>query len=280
MGFVTRRENDPTGALPAADQDTPVPQDSPPSNDPGASPARSRNASADPADSGDALADLAALAASIQATRAAMAPADGVPVTPEPADRATAPGRPVPGQATPDDEYYGWRQPSGAPDPYVSDAPHPAVADAFDGSDASDGDGGHFPLWPTPAAEPAPGPGLGVLTVPASRRRVVASRARSRPPKKPRHPLRVFPLLLLLAAATTVFAWVSAEPFWLSVGGGHAGTVKVTRCVGEGLTRRCVGDFTPAAAHDAAAPLTGVPVTGAAEPQRQQGTELAARMVK
>jgi hypothetical protein len=42
-----------------------------------------------------------------------------------------------------------------------------------------------------------------------------------------RRPWLALPVLLLLALAGAFFAWVSAEPFWLSVGHGEAGTAVV-----------------------------------------------------
>ncbi|MGA8113320.1 MAG: hypothetical protein WCA46_06635, partial [Actinocatenispora sp.] len=98
-----------------------------------------------------------------------------------------------------------------------------------------------------------------------------ARRARS----EPRRPGAGLVLLVVLALAATFFGWVGAEPFWLSVGHGDGGTLTVTRCVGAGISKRCVGDFT-AAGHRYA--VRTVALSGAPDKGRP-GATLTARMV-
>ena len=49
--------------------------------------------------------------------------------------------------------------------------------------------------------------------------------------------------ILVVSAAAAFIGWVSAEPLWLAVGRGTAGTATVTNCSGEGLRQRCLGEF-------------------------------------
>lgn len=49
--------------------------------------------------------------------------------------------------------------------------------------------------------------------------------------------------ILVVCAAAAFLGWVSAEPLWLAVGRGTAGTATVTGCTGEGLRQRCLGVF-------------------------------------
>lgn len=70
------------------------------------------------------------------------------------------------------------------------------------------------------------------------------------PPKRPRptfrrqrRPFLVLPGLILVGCVMVFFAWVSAEPFWLSVGKSEAGTVTVDRCEGGEFAPRCIGTF-------------------------------------
>ncbi|WDZ86721.1 hypothetical protein PVK37_10140 [Micromonospora cathayae] len=89
-----------------------------------------------------------------------------------------------------------------------------------------------------------------------------------------RDPRSGLPALLGLSLLVAFFAWVSAEPFWLAVGHGTAGTV-VVDCTGSGLTQRCRGTFT---AGDGGFLAHGVRVSGVTAEQRQARTALAARM--
>jgi hypothetical protein len=82
--------------------------------------------------------------------------------------------------------------------------------------------------------------------------------------------------LLVLGLAAMFFAWVSAGPFWLAVGHGDRGTATVTRCTGDGVAQRCVGQFT-AARGTFTAP--DVALMGVAADQRGEGAVVPARMV-
>lgn len=65
-----------------------------------------------------------------------------------------------------------------------------------------------------------------------------------KPPKQPRRLGVALPFIIVFALLSAFFSWVSAEPLWLALGHGETGTATVTRCVGDGVTRRCQGDFT------------------------------------
>jgi hypothetical protein len=63
--------------------------------------------------------------------------------------------------------------------------------------------------------------------------------------KRPRRPVRttvVLPSVILFALLSAFFSWVTAEPLWLAVGHGNTVTATVTKCVGAGLARRCLGE--------------------------------------
>ncbi len=114
-----------------------------------------------------------------------------------------------------------------------------------------------FPLWPdagqapTPAAEPKPPAGSAPWPAPqlrpgqlASSRRPPIRISRRRATGRLRPPAFGLALLLLFALLSGFFGWVSADPFWLSVGHAETGTARVTKCAGSGLGARCVGTFT------------------------------------
>lgn len=61
-----------------------------------------------------------------------------------------------------------------------------------------------------------------------------------RPPVKP---AVVLPSVILFALLSAFFSWVSAEPLWLAAGHGDTATATVTKCTGDGLTRRCLGEI-------------------------------------
>lgn len=65
----------------------------------------------------------------------------------------------------------------------------------------------------------------------------------SRPVKPPRNPIVGLATLVVLSLLVAFFAWVAAEPFWLSLGHGTDGAVTVTHCKGGGATYRCGGSF-------------------------------------
>jgi hypothetical protein len=65
--------------------------------------------------------------------------------------------------------------------------------------------------------------------------------------------------LVLLGLMSAFFAWVTAEPVWLTVGHAEAGTVTVTRCAGD----RCLGTFTGTGfARDAIPVMGDAPAAG------------------
>jgi hypothetical protein len=93
-------------------------------------------------------------------------------------------------------------------------------------------------------------------------------------PRAPRRPGLGLPALLVLALLGTFFAWVSAEPLWLAVGHSADGTATVTRCTGDGVTRRCRGTFTADRVQ-----ATGVALLGVDGPRAVAGATAPARMV-
>jgi hypothetical protein len=116
-----------------------------------------------------------------------------------------------------------------------------------------------FPLWPdagqapAPAAEPKPPAGSAPWPAPqlrpgqmASSRRPPVRIGRRATRQQLRPPALGLALLLLFALLSGFFGWVSADPFWLSVGHAETGTARVTKCAGSGLGARCVGTFTGA----------------------------------
>ncbi|HEX6686519.1 MAG TPA: hypothetical protein VF062_27355 [Candidatus Limnocylindrales bacterium] len=98
-----------------------------------------------------------------------------------------------------------------------------------------------------------------------------------KPPRRYRQPRSLaiaLPLIILLGFISAFFSWVSAEPLWLAVGHGSHGTATVTRCIGDGMTRRCVGDFT---GPDFA--VTRISLLGVTEASTAPGQQIAAEMV-
>ncbi|WP_244870693.1 hypothetical protein [Catellatospora sp. IY07-71] len=97
---------------------------------------------------------------------------------------------------------------------------------------------------------------------------------RGRPPRAPRRARVAMPLLILFALLAAFFSWVSAEPLWLALGHGRAGTLTVTSCAGSGLLQRCVGEFaTPTR------DFTAVSVDVLGPPGQAEGLSAPARMV-
>jgi hypothetical protein len=81
-------------------------------------------------------------------------------------------------------------------------------------------------------------------------------------------------MIIVLAMVSAFFGWVSAEPLWLALGHGSRGTATVTKCVGDGITRRCLGDF---ATKDFA--VARVSLLGVTDRSAAPGEKLAAEMV-
>jgi hypothetical protein len=155
----------------------------------------------------------------------------------------------------------------------ISTEPAPAAAEPF-------------PLWPATEEvhrgrhteqariEEWPPPQFKVGRVagtPPSSKPVGAARSRMRHPRRPAGGLVA---LLILALLAVFFAWTSAEPLWLAVGRGEAGTATITRCQGQGVLRRCVATFR--GEHHTVERVT---VLGATAGERAVGVELSARMV-
>lgn len=98
---------------------------------------------------------------------------------------------------------------------------------------------------------------------------------RRKPHKPPRSILVALPGLVALAVVSAFFAWVSAEPFWLSLGHDVDGTVTVLDCDASGFAPRCEGEFLPV---DSVEKMAGVRITGDAE-AKQVGETVAAQAV-
>ncbi|WP_344312047.1 hypothetical protein [Fodinicola feengrottensis] len=58
-----------------------------------------------------------------------------------------------------------------------------------------------------------------------------------------RRPLFGLVALVILTFGGAFFGWVSADPFWLSVGRGSQGTVTVTDCMSRGVGQTCIGNY-------------------------------------
>jgi len=111
-------------------------------------------------------------------------------------------------------------------------------------------------------------------TVPAQRRPVVSPPRR--PPRRrrrrlPRRPWFALPALVVLGLATTFFAWVSAEPFWLAVGHGRSGTATVVASA-----QGCRGFFL---ADDGSFIASDVDLRGLGPAECTRGAKVPAHMV-
>jgi hypothetical protein len=94
---------------------------------------------------------------------------------------------------------------------------------------------------------------------------------RNRRPARPRRPWLAIPALVVLALAGAFFAWVSAEPFWLAVGHGSAGTATVV-VAGEDCRATFVADGNAFSA--STVDLSGMDTVGCVV-----GVQVPARMV-
>jgi hypothetical protein len=113
--------------------------------------------------------------------------------------------------------------------------------------------------------------GTGALRTSRLGPRVVPPRAGIPHTRQTRRPVHGLTALLLLAVVSAFFGWVTAEPFWLAVGHSERGTATVSRCVGDGLTRRCEGTFSV----DGELSRVAVPILGDAP---DPGRSVPARM--
>jgi hypothetical protein len=84
-----------------------------------------------------------------------------------------------------------------------------------------------------------------------------------------RRPLVGLVALVILTLAGAFLGGVSADPFWLSVGKGSAGTVAVGSCVTRGAGTTCVGSFRGPAFSARDVTVAGLP------PAQQKGTQPA-----
>ncbi|MFV2017544.1 hypothetical protein [Micromonospora sp. LOL_023] len=160
--------------------------------------------------------------------------------------RRTPPRRKVPSPwAAPGPEGSWWH--GGTTNPALGSAPHvppvplrkaapePAAdEDLVPESEVPPAPAGAPTSAPAPAAAPAR-----VVPVGRTPPRQVPARRR-RPARRPATGLS---WILVVCAAAAFLGWVSAEPLWLAVGRGTAGTATVTGCTGEGLRQRCLGVF-------------------------------------
>jgi hypothetical protein len=101
-------------------------------------------------------------------------------------------------------------------------------------------------------------------------------RPRNRRPGGPRRPWLVLPAVIALALVAAFFAWVSAEPVWLAVGHGDAGTAIVIKNRHGAPDGRCLSNFSAA---DGRFRAHAVPVTGVRRSVCAVGTRISARMV-
>ncbi|WFE21950.1 hypothetical protein O7621_00745 [Solwaraspora sp. WMMD937] len=104
--------------------------------------------------------------------------------------------------------------------------------------------------------------------------RPVARRRRTRI-RRTRRPATGIAWILVVAAAAAFLGWVSAEPLWLAVGRGVPGTATVTDCTGDGLGRRCLGEF----AAQTGFTVDRVRLFGVPPVDQAVGAELTARML-
>ncbi|MEV7227833.1 hypothetical protein AB0M79_12560 [Polymorphospora sp. NPDC051019] len=133
------------------------------------------------------------------------------------------------------------------------------------------------PFWLPTEDVPGDGPEWPGQRMRAGRRQpATAAPRRGKVPRPPRRPIAGLASLVLLALVATFFAWVSAEPLWLALGRGSAGTATVTNCAGDGVGQRCEGAFTSTGGTFTSG---SVRLLGVAQEQRSAGTQVSARMV-
>jgi hypothetical protein len=111
--------------------------------------------------------------------------------------------------------------------------------------------------WPTPAwlGEPSPDavvePEVERFSLPAQevpRDLWFPERPAPAPPprakrKAPVSLLVALPAVVLFALLSAFFSWVVAEPLWLAVGHSSSGTATVSKCIGSGISQRCIGEL-------------------------------------
>ena len=111
--------------------------------------------------------------------------------------------------------------------------------------------------WPTPAwlGEPSAGavsePEVEKFSLPAQEVPRDLWFPDRKPPAKPIRRKRkapvpmafAMPAVILFALLSAFFSWVVSEPLWLAVGHGTAGTATVSKCIGSGISQRCIGEL-------------------------------------
>lgn len=101
-----------------------------------------------------------------------------------------------------------------------------------------------------------------------------AEKPRRKRVREPRKLHFALPVIIFLGFLSAFFSWVSAEPLWLAAGHSIEGTATVTRCVGDGMTRRCLGDFST---HDYT--IAQISLLGLTDTLAVPGQQVAAEMV-
>ncbi len=97
----------------------------------------------------------------------------------------------------------------------------------------------------------------------------------ARPGAAPRRPALGLALAVLFSLLSAFFAWVSADPVWLTLGHGSTGTAVISGCTGSGLGQRCEAGFT---ASNGRFTVAGAVLVAAPDPRRT-GAVVPARMV-
>ncbi|GIH09103.1 hypothetical protein Rhe02_71700 [Rhizocola hellebori] len=110
--------------------------------------------------------------------------------------------------------------------------------------------------WPTPAwlGEPSPDaavePEVERFSLPAQevpREMWFPEKPAARPrPAKRKAPVSLaiaMPAVVFFALLSAFFSWVVSEPLWLAVGHSSTGMATVSRCVGSGISQRCIGEL-------------------------------------
>ena len=123
----------------------------------------------------------------------------------------------------------------------------------------------------------APQPGIGELVPWTAPRKLAKPRPLRRgDPHATRRPVIGLTALILTTLVAAFFGWVSAEPFWLSMGRGAEGTVTVTSCHRSGLDERCVGKFVAEGKQFTA---DAVRLSSVPDRDREQGASFQGRML-
>jgi hypothetical protein len=97
---------------------------------------------------------------------------------------------------------------------------------------------------------------------------------RRRDPHATRRPAIGLAALLVAGFLAAFFGWVSAEPFWLSMGRGADGTATVSSCRDSGPARPCVGTFVADGVQSDVVRLSGLP-----DSERRAGASVDAKML-